>query len=164
MGRGLQEGGRSSWFMDILTGVVLTKLRPCACIAGFVADLDAWVDFDNQWKVLLSKPEWPTRVREVHMYDLAHAEKEFEGWSYASRLALFGDCIGVISTSDIHAIGSTVWVHDFNRLSDDEKQLLAFKQLRTPNDIAFQHLMQIVIRRASEKYPDEKHVGIMFDI
>jgi hypothetical protein len=135
---------------------------PLCCVAGFVADLDAWVDFDNRWNAVLDKPEWPNRVREVHMYDLAHAEKEFENWSYASRLALFGDSVGVITSSDIHALGSTVWVEDFDRLSDDEKQLLAFQKLGTPNDIAFQHMMQIVIGYTAEKYSDEKRVGVMF--
>jgi hypothetical protein len=112
------------------------------CVAGFIGDKDAWIDFDERWNHVIDKPEWRSRIRAFGTYDCAHQAKEFRNWTYAERLALFGDLVGVIIDSpELHAIGSTALINHFGELPADDLDLLKSESLGTPLEAVCQHLL-----------------------
>ena len=68
------------------------------CIAGFIGEVEAFVELDQRWAKVLDDPRWRTRLPEFHMVDCVHGDGEFlkGGWSYAERLSLYGALTGVI--------------------------------------------------------------------
>jgi hypothetical protein len=134
------------------------------CIAGFIAEADTWVTFNEKWQAILDRPEWPSRVTEMHMYDCVHGEREFSSWTYAQRLSLFGECSTAIMSSNIHAIGSSVYIGDLALLNPDDLAILKWQRVGDPADLVFQHLMQRLIHQTLQHFPGDEQVGLTFDI
>lgn len=133
-------------------------------LCGFLADAAVWEQLDDRWKAVLNKPEWPTRVTEFHTYDCVRGEGEFvPPWTYAQRLALYGDFVSLLITcGDLRAIGSAVVPSHFEGMSADDLGILKSERMGTPLEFAFHLLMQQIIHRSYEYWPSEE-VGVVFD-
>lgn len=137
-------------------------------LCGFLADPRIWGDFDRDWNAVLDKREWPNRLREFHMVDCVHGWNEFAGWSYAERLALFGDLTSVVYEANVMAIGSMIVVDAFEKLPSQYKVLMAKGGLTGPMDFCFQYLLQASIT-ATRRYaamhapPISEELGLTFD-
>jgi hypothetical protein len=131
-------------------------------LCGFLGELDSWLNFADSWNAVLDKPEWPNRPKELHMYDCAHALEDFEGWSYAQRLALVGDCVDVVIQSGIFAVGSGAFTDIFSRLDSNDKLLLQSERLGDRYDLVFQYCVQQVAHWTKTLWDGEK-VGMIFD-
>lgn len=137
-------------------------------LCGFLADPRVWSAFDQDWQKILDKPDWPNRPSEFHMYDCVHGYEEFYGWSLAQRLAIYGDMVGLLSESNLIAIGSGIVVDAFQSLSPDHKLLLAQGGFNEPLDLVFQCVLQFAID-ATVRYgkthnpPVLDDLGLLFD-
>jgi len=137
-------------------------------LCGFLGDPRIWDDFDREWNKVLDKKDWPNRPREFHCYDCVHATKEFDGWSFAQRLAIFGDLATVICESNVMALGSLIVVEAFEKLPSHYKILMAQGGLNGPMDFCFQYLLQAAItatRRYAQSHepPIVEELGLVFD-
>jgi len=137
-------------------------------IAGFIGEEGAFVDLDQQWEKVVDDPRWPTRLSEFHTVDCVHGDGEFQkgGWIYAERLALYGDLTRVIvEVGERHTllpIGAGVVTAVFSKIAKTDLDLLVVEGLGTPFDLTFQLLLQQVIHRADEHWPNER-LGFLYD-
>jgi len=131
-------------------------------LCGFLGELSAWQDLIDRWMVVLGNPEWPNRPRELHMFDCAHGLGDFDGWSYAQRLALVGDCVNVVTDSRIFAVGSGAYTDIFSQIGIDNMILLESERLGQPLDLVFQYCVQQIAHWTKTEWKDEK-VGLIFD-
>jgi len=137
-------------------------------IAGFIGEEDAFVDLDRKWDEVLDNPRWPTRLSEFHMVDCVHGDGEFlkGGWTYPERLALYGDftqvIVGACATGTILPIGAATVTGIFKQIAEADLDLLKAEALGTPFDLTFQLLLQQILHRASERWPNET-LGLLYD-
>lgn len=139
-----------------------------ASLCGFLADPHVWDDFDQAWKKVLDKRDWPNRPSEFHMYDCVRGIGTFSGWSFAERLAIYGDMVSLLCDTNLVALGSAIVVEAFENLSDEYRRFLAEGGLSLPIDFIFQHVLQIAID-ATLRYgtihnpPIVEELGLVFD-
>jgi hypothetical protein len=137
-------------------------------LCGFLADPRIWEDFDQAWKKVLNRRDWPNRPCEFHMYDCVRGLGPFLGWSLAERLAIYGDMVTLLCDTNLIALGSAIVVDAYKQLSDEHKHLLALGGLSEPIDLIFQHLVQIAIS-ATVRYgnihnpPVVEQLALLFD-
>jgi hypothetical protein len=137
-------------------------------IAGFIGTEEAFVDLDNRWKAVIDRSSWPSRLSEFHMVECANGEGEFldPGWTYAQRLALYGELAEVLvetnSRADILAIGAATVTSALHQISAQDLALLKVEGLGTPLDLTLQLLVQQIIHRTKELFPGET-IGVLFD-
>jgi hypothetical protein len=135
------------------------------CVAGFIGDKDAWIDFDERWNRVLDKLEWPSRIRAFGSFDCPHHAEEFRDWPFAERLALFGDLVNVILDSPkLYAVASSNIVDHFSELPPADFDLLKSESLGTALEIVCQHLFQRIISRTRERYSESESCALTFDI
>ena len=138
------------------------------CIAGFIGEVEAFVELDQRWAKVLDDPRWRTRLPEFHMVDCVHGDGEFlkGGWSYAERLSLYGALTGVIvdvaQSQKLLPIGAGAVTRIFNEIAPSDLDLLGSEALGNPFDLSFQLLLQQVIHRTAEHWPNEKFV-LLYD-
>jgi len=134
------------------------------CIGAFIGDESAWLDFDKRWNAVLAKPEWPSQVTRFHSYDCVNQIGEFRDWSYAQRLAIFGDLVGVIVDSpQIIGVGSSNIIDHFQGLPPADLNLLKSEHLGTPLEIVCQFLFQRIITRTRERFGESEQIALTFD-
>jgi hypothetical protein len=131
-------------------------------LCGFLGEFSDFETLDEKWNKVLNKPHWPSRPSEFHMYDCVHARGELDGWTFAERLALFGDLATIVAESNLHALGSIVIVDDLARLAHDEMELLQSERLGTPIDLTLQYILQNALRY-TKKYSLTEDIGLIFD-
>jgi hypothetical protein len=68
--------------------------KPILVVAGFIASVDDWIDFDKEWKSRLDLDN----VAYFHANEFAHSIEQFDGWrgKETKRRALYSDLIGII--------------------------------------------------------------------
>ncbi len=138
------------------------------CLAGFIGEMEAFVDLDRRWVRVLDDPRWPTRLSEFHMVNCVHGEGEFQkgGWNYAERLALYGALTGVIvevaESQGLLPIGAGAVTSIFRQIAQSDLKLLAAEGLGDPFDLSFQLLLQQIIHRTDEYWPNET-IGLLYD-
>jgi hypothetical protein len=131
-------------------------------LCGFLADHRWWEDFDREWKKILDKPDWPNRPREFHTYDIVHGWGEFRDWSFAERLALYGDMTGLLSECNLLALGSLCYTDAYDDRTDEEKALLAKGGFFGPIDFVFQNLVgQAIV--STNKYGEVHTPPVKFE-
>lgn len=136
-------------------------------LCGFLGTFELLNDLEKRWFGVLDKPCWPKRPKEFHAVDCAHGSGEFTDWSFAERLAIFGDLVGVIIESDLIALGSIVIAEDLKKLRSDESELLNSQGLGTPLDLCMQYILQRSIawtQRHAENQKWTPEIGLIFDI
>ena len=139
------------------------KQAKIVCLGGFLGDADEWSSLDDAWKAVLGKPEWPSRIKVFHTVDCVQQDKEFREWSYAERLAIFGDLVNVIlAFPNLRALGAAVVVDHFNNLSLSDLRLLAEDKKGTPLAFVFHLMMQEVISQGYKTWPG-KRIGVAFE-
>lgn len=106
-------------------------------LCGFLGDPRVWDDLSQEWRQVLNKTDWPRRPAEFHMVDCVHGTGEFQGWSLAQRLAIFGDLAGVVAASNVMALGSVFVADALANRSDVEMAILAKGGLLRPMDFIF---------------------------
>jgi hypothetical protein len=131
-------------------------------LCGFVGEEVAFGPLDDEWNRVLDKPCWPKRLKRFHMVDCVHGDNEFVGWSFAERLAIFGDLSSVLIASPLLALGSVVITEDFAKLEPEELQLLKSQGLGTPLDLSLQYVFQRAIKLTRQTSQAER-VGLLFD-
>lgn len=131
-------------------------------LCGFLADADDWEKLDAQWRAVMDKPEWPSRIKAFHTVDCVAKAEEFHDWSYPQRFTMFGDLVSAIVASPMRAIGAAVITDHFDALSADDRDLLKAEKMGTPLDFLFHLLMQQIVHRSYEFWPTEE-VGVIFE-
>jgi hypothetical protein len=139
-----------------------------ASLCGFLADPRIWDDFDQEWKKVLDKRDWPNRLSEFHMYDCVRGIGPFERWDFAERLAIYGDMVTLLCDTNLIALGSAIVVPALEDLSYGYRRVLAEGGLAVPIDFLFQHVLQVAIG-ATLRYgsihnpPIVEELGLLFD-
>jgi Protein of unknown function (DUF3800) len=132
-------------------------------LCGFLGEFDEFNKLDEKWNRVLDKNDWPNRLKEFHMYDCVHAEGEFKTWSFADRLAMFGELATTVTEANILALGSIVIVDDLGRLDPADLALLKSQGLGDPVDLSMQYIMQNALSY-TRKHSQTEDVGLFFDI
>ena len=139
---------------------------PVISISGFVAEESIWIGFHDAWKAVLDKPSWPSKLSRFHMVDCVHCDGEFfDGrWTFAERLALYGELTEMIRASEIRPVSSSVVVDCFNHIPADDLELLQRKENRlgTPLDLVFHMITQQIIK-CTRDFSTTERVGVIFD-
>lgn len=89
-------------------------------LAAFVAEEEAWEEFDSQWRAALARYGAP----HLHMREFAHCVGAFRGWTEDRRRGLLGDCVASINSVRAIAVGAATSVEDFRKLSDEGQSML----------------------------------------
>jgi hypothetical protein len=131
-------------------------------LCGWLGEEPAFEEFDNEWKLVLDKKDWPRRPTEFHTYDCVHGYGEFVNWSFAERLALLGELGTLLGKCSLFALGSIVITNDLRRLSSDELAVLESEALGNPLDLSLQYIFQQSLRKTKE-FSDTEKISIMFD-
>jgi hypothetical protein len=139
---------------------------PVFSISGFIASAQQWEEFDQAWNAVLDNPSWPSRLTEFHMVECAHGENEFQKnrWTFANRLALYGELTDVIAIHHVYPVSASVITDCFKRLPPDDLALLQREDTRlgTPLDLVAQLVVQQILFSVADTAGGET-VGIMFD-
>jgi hypothetical protein len=131
-------------------------------LCGFLASADDWIRIDQPWQAVIHKPEWPCIIKAFHAADCVSGDGEFRGWSFAQRLAIFGDLINVILALPIKALGAAVVVDAFNALSVEERELFRKDKKATSLEFVFHLQMQQIIHKGAKLSPYEE-IGVVFE-
>ena len=133
-------------------------------VAGFIADVDVWADFEAKWKSALVTPKHDP-LTEFKTYDCVHGVGEFSppSWSFADRLALAGKLVDIISETDLLAIGSCVVKEHLRPLLDVD---YFREKVSHPYYLCFEHCIQMAInwtRKYSRAAGRKERVALVFD-
>lgn len=131
-------------------------------LCGFPGEEAAFASLAEAWNEVLDKPEWPMRLKRFHMVDCVHGEREFLGWSFAERLAVFGDLASVIMRAPLAGVSSVVVTEDFGRLDQQELDLLKLEGLGTPLDLSLQSVYQRCMR-LTKQTSEAATIRLLFD-
>ena len=126
-------------------------------VCGFIAPKEYWVKFAERWALAIFNTNLPSPLKRFHAFDCVHGIKEFEGWSLAERLALWGDLVGILIDSELVAVGSVLICEHFYSLSDPMK-----KRLRNPYHLPVEMCIQSALMKVKAEMPGEE-VGFFFD-
>jgi hypothetical protein len=132
-------------------------------LCGFLGDEPNFKYLSEQWAAVLEDPTWPTKLKRFHAVECVHRLGEFKEWSFADRLAIWGELISVIVSVPVIALGSVVITEDFQRLEAEELELLRSEALGTPLDLSIQHVFQRSIS-LTKNTSEEESIGLVFDI
>ncbi|HEY2546580.1 MAG TPA: hypothetical protein VGI46_10985, partial [Candidatus Acidoferrum sp.] len=87
-----------------------------AGMAGFVAPLERWREFERFWQPTLDSYGLK---KPFHMKDFAHSVQEFKDWKNdeGRRKELFGKLIEIIKKTEAKPIGVVVSIEAYNSLT-----------------------------------------------
>jgi hypothetical protein len=131
-------------------------------LCGWLGEEAAFTALDDAWKKVLNRPQWPTRINRFHMVDCVHGEEEFSRWSFAERLAIFGELCSVIMNVSLIGVSSAVITEDFPKLEPEELELLNSEGLGTPLDLSLQSVFQRCVR-LTRNTSEEEQISLLFD-
>ncbi len=90
-------------------------------VAGCIAPLQNWLDFDAPWKAVLDK----FHVKASHLKDVMHSRREFEGWDEATRNSFLAALVSVIEDHIVPSGGfigiampSSVKAREYSKMFD----------------------------------------------
>lgn len=93
-----------------------------AGMAGFVAPLRSWQEFEKHWQPTLDS----YGLKEpFHMKDFAHSVGEFRDWGKeeSKRQELFGKLIATIRKTEAKPIGTIISIEAYNSLSEPQRSV-----------------------------------------
>lgn len=131
-------------------------------LCGFLGEEQAFILLDEAWNRILDKPSWPKRLKRFHMVDCFHGNREFVGWSFAERLAMFGELSSAIIATRCIAVSSAVIAEDFAKLEPEEFDLLKMEGLGTALDLSLQSVFQRSIK-LTRQTSNVGEIGLLFD-
>jgi len=88
--------------------------QPLLAIAGFLASRDQWLQFDREWKFLLS--EAGTDL--FHMTDFERGRPPFDTWSKKSKRKFLERIILAINTNTIRHFCQGIRMKDYREIND----------------------------------------------
>ncbi len=121
-----------------------------ASMAGFVAPLATWINFEEQWKDALENAQLS---EPFHMKDFAHSVGQFKSWKGAEtkrRLSL-GRLVEIIRETRATPIGAAVSLRDFESLTQAQRTMY-----RDPYHACFQLCTRGAAIQAVFEPPEEK--------
>jgi hypothetical protein len=134
-------------------------------VCGFIAPMEIWEKFDEQWRAVLDKRTWPTRLKRFHSYgcvqgyERVHGEDEFKSWGFPDRLAIYGDLVGVLlNNPGLTPIGSVLVCGHFDALEIKVRDFIG-----TAYHFPVQHCIQAAINKSRESWPSEE-IALIFDV
>src|SRR5258708_20117482 len=91
-------------------------------MAGFVAPLEKWQEFEKYWQPTLDSYNL---LEPFHMKNFAHSEGEFKGWKgdEVKRRELYGKLVKIIRDTQAEPIGAIVSIEDFQTLTTKQQSL-----------------------------------------
>lgn len=106
-------------------------------MAGCIASLTAWEQFEQEWATVLKE----FGIRELHMKNFAHFKGEFSGWAEEKRRQLIDRLLMIIETRIDTWVGAVLPISQFTELSDEQKT-----RLRDPYFICLQDCLHAAIQ------------------
>lgn len=121
-----------------------------AGMAGFVAPLGRWLNFEQQWKDALRNADLS---HPFHMKEFAHYRGQFTSWEgqEEKRRMLLGRLIEIILETGATPIGAAVSLRDFESLTPTQQS-----QFRDPYYICFQQCTRGAAIEAVFEDPSEQ--------
>jgi hypothetical protein len=86
-------------------------------MAGLIATVDYWEQYDRKWREALKDYKIPF----FHMKDFASCRGVFEGWSEPKRRKLYGKLMRIIATAYALPFGSIIPMEIFRRFSKEQQ-------------------------------------------
>ena len=128
------------------TGHVKDPNAPIVGMAGCIASLSAWEQFESEWTTALQD----FGVTELHMKHFAHFRGEFSGWTEDRRQQLLARLLPIIEMRIDTWVGALLPISQFTELSDEQKL-----RLRDPYFICLQDCLHAAIIFVDSNYPRE---------
>jgi hypothetical protein len=130
---------------------------PCeqmCCIAGCVSPIQAWEDFEPEWKAVLAKFEVPY----LHMREYAHSEGPFKKWrgNEAVRKDFLAALMDIMDRHVLSVIGTTIPINAFKRLTGDQK-----RAVRDPYFMCLQQTLHAAGSIAFAETAVPQHLGLV---
>lgn len=118
-------------------------------MAGFVAPLAEWINFNERWKDILTVAGI---LGPFHMKDFVHSKGEFKSWKgdEGKRKLLLRRLIEIITETNATPIGSAVLLRDFASLTPEQRS-----QFLDPYYICFQTCTRGAAIKATFEEQDE---------
>jgi hypothetical protein len=126
-------------------------------VAGFVAAVDQWLEFERNWKETLSK----FGVSSLHMKNFAHSSGEFSEWkgNEAKRRDFLRQLIGNIVLRVRHSFASAVLLEDWREVN----KYYYLEELIKPFGLCGRTLVHKVGEWASKWNIEEKQIKYVFE-
>ena len=126
-------------------------------VTGFLAPKEYWVKLAERWARVIFNPALPSPITRFHAVDCVNKAGEFKDWPFADRLALWGDLVDILISSDLIAVGSVLICEPFYRLSEAMQ-----KRLRNPYHLPVEMCIQSALSKMKADMPEDQ-VGLVFD-
>lgn len=120
-------------------------------LAGFAANEDLWDQFEKKWDEILSSHRPPTPY--IHMWELAHYEKEFDkvkGWNNRTGFELVMKCLGYMNRLDKQKFRMFYCAVD---LSAHRNLIGETYQIPSPVELCNKHCSEAVFNWYLAKHP-----------
>lgn len=97
-------------------------------MAGLVAPLEHWAEFERKWKKTLKE----FKIPHFHMKDFESSaltefsrtsKNPFKGWSQIKKAKLFQKLLKHMETAYVYPLGSSLAMEDFRRLTPEQRAL-----------------------------------------
>jgi hypothetical protein len=126
-------------------------------VAGFIATVDQWLEFERNWKETLIK----FGVTSLHMKNFAHSSGEFSGWKgdEAKRRDFLRQLIGNIALRARHSFASAVLLDDWREVN--ERYYL--EELIKPFALCGRTLVHKVAEWAKRCNVEENRISYVFE-
>jgi Protein of unknown function (DUF3800) len=124
-----------------------------ACIAGFLADTAYWTPFLLEWVHLNRR--W--NIRQVHMKDLWHSKRDFEGWDDEKKFMAISEYVELINKHKLIGVAVAVDAKFWNKLP---------REFQRKEGNAQEFCFLRIIRRIRDlltKDPHQDFLAITFD-
>ena len=127
-------------------------------VCGFIAPQDIWDSVDRRWRAITENPDLPGKLTRFHAFDCVYGIGEFASWTFAERLGLWGDLVGVLIDSELIGVSAVMICEHFFALGDAMK-----KRMNNPYHLLVEAVLQFGIGIVKDEGSDEK-IGFIFDV
>jgi hypothetical protein len=126
-------------------------------VAGFVASVDQWLEFERNWKDTLNK----FGVTSLHMKNFAHSSGEFSDWkgNEAKRRDFLRQLIANIAVRVRHSFSSAVLLDDWREVNEH----YYLEELIKPFALCGRTLVHKVGEWANKWNIEEKQIKYVFE-
>jgi len=126
-------------------------------VAGFIAPTDQWIEFERDWKTILSS----FGVSSLHMRNFAHSTGEYEAWKgdEKRRRDFLSRLIATIKIRVHHSFAIAVLMDDYRKVDSRYK----LHEVISPYTIAARTCAGKICDWAKERDLSEDHVALFFE-
>jgi len=85
-------------------------------VAGFVADINQWIEFERNWKAILERADF--QVSGLHMKEFCHSTGEFSAWKGDERRRrnFLSALIGIIKCRMRHSFAQSIYLPAYHEV------------------------------------------------